>query len=270
MSYDFELYTRFAVSLGKPPETCSGIVNCDGPDRVEDQDIPSELLPFLGKNRCLYRIHVEGEVGPENRSLIDQWLRVVIAVSKGVLIDLQTGIYETATKRGTVALGKSDPTSFGSMSFYFEDGEAFYERGFAAMFKTVAEHLPAAMPTRYGYYEPLQGKVCQGEYAEIVSAFQSETDLFLKAPAPFGHIFLSVPCKKTFERWHQRHFIRGCLHTSARHCDYATSVKFASSIRPCTSQIHASETFRRRSWSRFMRRGPLGPSIGSLYHPAFG
>lgn len=208
MSYDFELYAASAASLPKPPETSTGNVRCDGPDKMEDDDVPESFLPIVGKKRWIHRIHLEGEISAEERQAVSSWLREAITTSRGVLIDLQTATYETATKSGTVAPGKREQASSGSMSFYFVDGEAFYERGFRNMLATMAEHYPTAIPTRYGYYEPLQGKVSQGDYAEIVAAFQSDTSLFMKSPTPFGHIFVSVPCKKTFERWHPRHFVR--------------------------------------------------------------
>jgi hypothetical protein len=208
MSYDFELFAASAVSLPSTPDTNAGNISIDGPDRVEGEDIPESFVPFVGKKRWLYRIHLEGAIGAEDRPVIDHWLREVILASKGVLIDLQTESYETVSKSGTIATSKSQPADFGSMSFYFEDGESFYEHGFEAMFKTITEIFPAALPTRYGHYEPLQGKVSGGDFAEIVLAFKKDTELFMKSPTPFGHIFLSVPCKKTFEKYHPKHFMR--------------------------------------------------------------
>ena len=209
VSYDFELYMGRATSFEKPPETTTGNILCDGPDTVQDEDIPRSFLPLIGTRRWLYRIHLEGVFGTDERFAVDRWLRRALATSKGVLFDLQSGTFETVNKSGAVAPDTSAQPSLGSMSFYFTDGEAFYQHGFAAMLETVAELLPAAMPTRYGTYEPLQGKVFPGNYAEIVSAFHDDPGgLFLKSPTPFGHVFLSVPCKKTFELYHPKHFIR--------------------------------------------------------------
>jgi hypothetical protein len=209
VSYDIELYTGRATSLETPPETTTGNIRCDGPDKVEDEDISRSFLPLIGTKRWLYRIHLEGVIGSEDRLAVDSWLRRALATSKGVLLDLQSRTFETVNKSGKVDPETNTRPSLGSMSFYFSDGEAFYEHGFAAMLKTLAERLPAAMPTRYGYYEPLQGKVRQGDYAELVLTFRDNPDLlFLKAPAPFGHVLSSVPCKKTFERYHPQHFIK--------------------------------------------------------------
>jgi hypothetical protein len=216
MSYDFELFAGSAASLASSPKTIAGKIRLDGPDRLEDEDIPEVYAPFVGKKRWLYRIHLEGALSAEDQRAINEWLREVVVASKGVLIDLQADVFETATKSGSIATAKNKRPNLGSMSFHFQDGQAFYERGLEAMFKAIGDTFPAALPTRYGYYEPLQGKVSQGDYAEIVSDFKNDTSLFMKSPTPFGHIFLSVPCKKTFERYHPQHFIRrhhllGCV-----------------------------------------------------------
>jgi hypothetical protein len=208
MSYDFELFVASAASLPSPPDTSAGIINMDSPDRVKSEDIPESFLPFVGKKRWLYRIHLEGAFGAEDRAAIDYWLREIVTASKGMLIDMQTCTFETVSKSGSIEIAKSMPISLGSMSFYFEDGEAFYERGFEAMFKAIKEIYPAALPTRYGHYEPLQGRVIAGDFAEIVSAFRMDPHLLIKSPAPFGHISLSVPCNKTFESYPPDHFIR--------------------------------------------------------------
>ncbi len=76
------------------------------------------------------------------------------------------------------------------------------------MLREISLLMPEATPARYGYYEPLQGRVEGGDVSELVSSFKEETDIFMKSKIPFGHIFMSIPCKKTFERWHPKHLIR--------------------------------------------------------------
>ena len=208
MSYDFGLYTGGKHTLSEPPALACGKIKFDGPDRLDEEDIPPSYLHLIGKKRWLYRVHLEGQIEQEDQPQIDEWLRSIVAESKGVLIDLQSEEYETPSKSGTITPNDTEAPIMGAMSFYFEDGEGFYEHGFNAMLKTVETYFPKALPTRYGYYEPLQGKVQQGQYAEIAEAFQRDTDLFMKSPTPFGHIFTSIPCKKTFERYHPQHSMR--------------------------------------------------------------
>jgi len=208
MSYDFELYVGSKRPLTTPPSLASGNIGFDGPDRVEEDDIPLSYLPVVGKKRWLYRIHLEGQIEKDDQRHLDDWLRTIIAESKGVLIDLQTENYETPRKSGTIKPVIEEAPRMGAMCLYFEDGEDFYARGFEVMLAKINDIIPIAMPKRYGRYEPLQGKVEQGQYAELVSEFQTNPDLFMKSPTPFGHIFMTIPCKKTFERFHPKHFIR--------------------------------------------------------------
>lgn len=208
VSYDFELYFGGKRDLTNPPTLVSGNIRFDGPDRAELDDIPQSYLHLIGRKRWLYRVHLEGQIEQDDQRRIDGWLRTIVVESKGILIDLQSDKYETPTKSGTIATAEEEAPKMGAMSFYFEDGEGFYEHGFNDVLAKIEKIFPKALPIRYGYYEPLQGKVEQGQYAEIATAFQKETDLFMKSPTPFGHIFMSIPCKKTFEKYHPRHFRR--------------------------------------------------------------
>ena len=208
MSYDFELYIGAKRELAGPPILKRGNISFDGPDRAEEEDIPASFLPVVGKKRWLYRIHLEGQIERKDQTQIHDWLRSAVVESKGVLIDLQTEKYETPNRSGIIKPIDEAIPEAGKMSFYFEDGEGFYEYGFESMLDRIADIFPEALPVRYGYYEPLQGRVEQGQYAEIVTAFHKATDLYMKSPAPFGYIYMSIPCKKTFESFHPQHFIR--------------------------------------------------------------
>ena len=208
MSYDFELYTSASSTPAPPPELADGNIVLNGPYKVEEEDISKSYLAVIGKKRWLYQIHLEGRVEHGEQGLVDDWLRNSVAAVKGVLIDLQTETFETSRISGPIASVDEAPSVKGAMSFNFQDGEGFYAHGFETMLRVVAKIFPKALPTRYGTYEPLQGKVEQGSYREIVEAFQEETDLTLKSPTPFGHIYMSLPCRKTFSRYHPRHFMR--------------------------------------------------------------
>lgn len=192
-----------APSIG---DSCN--IRVDGPDRVEKDDIPDNYLPVLGKKRVLFRIHLEGDLTASDQTIVDTWLDTVIAQTKGVLIDLQTDRFETATKSGQLEAQTDRPNDNGWMSFYVRDGESFYESGFEEMFRQISALMPEAIPTRWGYYEPLQGRVENGDITELVSSFKNETGIFMKAKTPFGHIFTSIPCKKTFENYHPKHRMR--------------------------------------------------------------
>jgi hypothetical protein len=209
MSYDFELYSAQKRNIGTPPALSIGNVRVDGPDKLEDEDIAASYRPVIGRKRWLYRIHLEGEITKADQLEVINWLRTIVVESKGVLIDLQSENYETTTKSGAIANSDEVNSETGAMSFFFEDGEWFYETGFEKMLETIAEIFPTALPQRYGNYEPLQGKLEKGRYNEIVSAFQLESSFFfMRSQTPFGHIYMSIPCKKYFENMDAQHSMR--------------------------------------------------------------
>lgn len=208
MSYDFELYTAREHPL-KPLDTSPGSnVSLDGPNRLEDEDIPDHYISIVGKKRELYRIHLEGSLSVEDQGRVDEWLSALVTATKGVLIDLQADTYTTTKKAGKLSATENATQGFGEMSFYFTDGEAFYENGFEEMLNCIAETMPEALPRRYGYYEPLQSKIEDGDCTHLIADFHKAPSLFMKSRTPFGHIFTSIPCRKTFERYHPKHFIR--------------------------------------------------------------
>lgn len=216
MSYDFELFASSKHVLLSPSTSANCNVRIDGPERVEDEDVPNYYLPVLGKKRVLFRIHLEGEISRTDEETIDRWLGAIVSQTKGVLIDMQTENFETPTKSGKLDSSTTKTSENGWMTLYFEDGEGFFESGFSAMLEELSLSMQEAAPTRFGYYEPLQGRIENGDFSELLSSFANATDLFMKSKAPFGHVFLNIPCKKTFERYHPKHFIRrhflmGCV-----------------------------------------------------------
>lgn len=215
MSYDFDLYTSRTGPLPPSPPVAPGChIRVDGPDRVEDGDLPPEVARVVGKKRQLFRIHLEGDTSTLDPDALERWLGDVIAASRGVLIDLQTDSFQSQTRQGALAPAKTPPPS-GWMNFHFEDGEGFYQRGLSEALTTVARLLPAAAPTRFGHYEPMQGRVGGHDFAPLIAAFHEDTGLFMKAQAPFGHIFQSTTCAATGARYHPQHFVRR-RHTLSR------------------------------------------------------
>jgi hypothetical protein len=208
MSYDYQLYSSRLHKLEAPATSDASNIFVDGPNRIEDEDIPPEHLAVVGRKRILYSINLEGVLSERDHLIVDNWLSRLVIDTKGVLIDLQTEKFWTPRTSGLLGASAPVPNRMGRMSFYFEDGEGFYDHGFEAMLGCIAEVMPEALPTRYGYYEPLQINVENGECSGLAAAFRNAPDLFMKSKSPFGHIFVSTPCRTTFERWHPQHFKR--------------------------------------------------------------
>lgn len=230
MSYDFELYTRSGIAFRPPATAPDSNVALDGPYKLAIDDIPENYRRIVGARRSLFRIHLEGRLNRRDRKTVDTWLTELVTFTKGVLINLQTEEYQTPLKSGTLGQNLSAPADYGSMSFYFLDGERFYENGLEDMLNCIAKVMPEALPVRYGHYEPLQGKLESNDFSNLLAAFREATDMFMKSPAPFGHIYLSIPCRKTFAIYHPQHFIRreflvGCVSFELRQTLFANHSK---------------------------------------------
>lgn len=208
MSYDFELYASRAQTLPVLATQNGSNVVLDGPYTLEREDISEEIQKIVGAKRQLYRIHAEGTLTPEDQDAVDGWLRGLVLATKGVLIDLQTNLFETPTKSGHIVHVPDTPKEHWWMTFSFENGEGFYETGFETMLRRIAEIMPEALPQRWGYYEPLQQKVENGDVSALIAGFKNETDVLQKAQTPFGHISMWIPCKKTSDRYHPTHFLK--------------------------------------------------------------
>lgn len=205
MSYELELFTT-AKRLQDPPETSSNVhIRVDGPDKVEDEDLPQEYLPVLGKKRLLFRIHLHGELTKSDEIAINSWLGNAVAQTKGVLIDSQTLHYEAATRTGQLHPSTEPSATYGWMHFYFEDAEAFYDTRFEEALDIIWRVMPDAAPTRFGYWEPLQHTIVNGDFSQLVTAFKAETDVIMKGKTPFAHISQWAPSQKTRERYHPKH-----------------------------------------------------------------
>lgn len=208
MSYDFELFTSRKHVLGLLRTNAGSNIRIDGPYRVEEEDLSDNYLPVLGKRRLLYRIHLEGELTLSDQAAVEIWLDAILAETNGVLIDLQTERFEMSNKSGQFQLEARQRNENGMMTFYFEDGEKFYQSGFEQLLQVISVLMPEAIPSRFGYYEPLQDRVNDNDLSQLISSFKHEPNIFMKSKAPFSNIYMSVPCKKWFEHHHPQHFIR--------------------------------------------------------------
>ena len=210
MSYDLDLFIGKETVLTPPEANDSAIFAVDPPARIEDEDIPEEFHAILGRRRrWLVRLYIEGQ--PDNEALadFDNWLAAILIDSNGVLIDEQSGRYQTAKKTGNLPSAASDTeTGQGEMCFYLTDANSFHANGLAVMLETIREIFPEAMPRRFGQYEPLQGKIIDGDTSQLLKAFAADPEQFMKAKTPFGHIFMSVPCDAELSGWHPHHHLR--------------------------------------------------------------
>jgi hypothetical protein len=208
MSYDLSLYSAKPIDIGIPSLSSDGWLEVSGPMEVQSDDLSEGELAAVGKRHLLWQISISNQNSEQDWSRIEAWLARALISTKGVVIDPQSSTYQTATRRGQLkreAKPVSDPSW---LCFWFKDGESFHASGLGKLLDTLVAVLPEALPRRYGDYEPLQSKVAGSDYGPLLAAFNDNPDLLMKAASPFGHIMMSIPCKKKFSNWHPRHFIR--------------------------------------------------------------
>lgn len=209
MSIGLDLYLARETTLSPPDAGPNAQFAADPPARIEDEDLPESYLPLTGKGRrWLVRLSIEGAPSPQTLADFDAWLTGTIAETKAVLIDEQSGTYLTATKTGPLPDTAMEDETGGELTFYFQDANWFHQTGFAKMLDTIQRVLPAAMPQRYGAYEPMQGKVENGDTTAIVKDFKADPDIFMRAKTPFSWIFTSVPCDEVVAKWHPNHALK--------------------------------------------------------------
>lgn len=119
------------------------------------------------------------------------------------------GRWQTTKEVGPLpGASPEDDIELGKMSFFLTNADAFHATGLAQMLDAIQATLPEALPARFGQYEPLQGRVENGDTAELLQAFAAEPDHILKARAPYSHIYLNVPCTAELAKWHPAHRLR--------------------------------------------------------------
>ena len=208
MSYDLSLYAAKSIDLGLPSLSPDGWLEISGPVEVEPDDLSEAELAVVGKRRLLWQISLSNQISEQDWAQIEVWLSKALAETKGVVIDRQTGTYQTVTRQGQLKRDTRPTRDPSWLCYWFKDGEHFHARGFAKFLETLVELLPEALPRRYGDHEPLQFKVLGSDFGPLLGAFSDNPDLCVKAAPPFGDILMSIPCRKKFSNWHPQHFIR--------------------------------------------------------------
>jgi hypothetical protein len=208
MSYDLSLYAAKSVELGSPTLSPDGWLEVSGPQEIEPDDLPESELAVVGKRRLLWQISLSNQTSEQDWAQIERWLSKALAETKGVVIDRQTGTYQTSTRQGPISRDSKPDRDPSWLCFWFKDGEGFHADGLPKLLDTLAELLPEALPRRFGDFEPLQGRVQGNDFGLLLSAFADAPDLFLRAAPPFGDILLTIPCARKFSGYHPHHFIR--------------------------------------------------------------
>lgn len=193
MSYDIEVYGKLrlapsVVQTGAGPVTASeipgdGLVQVcthdsgeycfivDGPHDVGGEDMDSVPTGLPDNVRFRYAVVVEGSAQPH----IGHALRFaddLAGVVGGVVHDPQVAVEETSDPRYVSRRTGPSREKFLHVEWFRRFDEE--SPSFAQMYlESAKEHLPAALPTVFGFSEPLRGKLAE-EGAEGVDRIYRE------------------------------------------------------------------------------------------------
>ncbi|MDQ0279410.1 hypothetical protein QO003_003713 [Arthrobacter silviterrae] len=145
----------------------------DGPFRVEPEDVPEEVTASVIGAKALYQVLVEGSEEPSIPHAV-KFARKLAKATGGALLDEQTD--EVWPKGNRVARPReaARPTELVTVNFYTLTAELPEDlpRNYLALAR---KYLPEALPTRFGTYEPHQGKLDR-------DGDQAFTDMWLENP----------------------------------------------------------------------------------------
>jgi hypothetical protein len=215
MSYDLSLYAAKSVALSIPNLSPEGWLEVSGPLEIEPDDLPERELAVVGKRRLLWQISLSNQTSEQDWAQIEVWLSKVLAATKGVVIDRQTGTYQTSTRQAQLKRDSKPDRDPSWLCFWFKDGEGFHAHGLPRLLETLAEVLPEALPQRFEALSrdvqdlrPLHGKVKGNDYRPLLAAFAENPDVSFVAAPPFGDLWVSIPCATKFASYPANHPIR--------------------------------------------------------------
>jgi hypothetical protein len=199
--------------------------DCDGPFRIEHEDLPDAVISSAIGVRWVYQLSVGGSSAP-GKQLASEFARVIAQRSGGVVYDPQQEAI--VFPRGGTRRFKPEPTAkLDLVQFkWFARREDVTPELPINVFDLIRSHLPEALPRRFGNYEPLQGSLDEAGKDGFVAAWRAEQMLLFwkgsppclggsmsglgdklvgiqhAGPHPVGSIGLSFDCRAFLDdRW---------------------------------------------------------------------
>lgn len=214
MSYDLTVYTRETVGadelgalicavpgLGVEPSGEGSVMvvrgarwsysfTVDGPDLLEPEDVPAEVLACVLSPRYLWSVAVEGSSAAEVPHAV-RFARRMAQTLDGAVVDLQKDeVWSRSRSRAIVRPARGERIS--EVSFdWFCLRERLTPNPASLYVDTVTRHLPEALPRRFGQYEPFQGKLDDVGADGFQRAWEeADSLLFFAGSAPVigGHL----------------------------------------------------------------------------------
>lgn len=191
MSYDLFLWTKKRPEITEHEvdiQDC--LLTIDDPYSVDAEDIPVHIL--LDYEGISYMTAMYLQPYPQDEKSIKQALKIASAYAaeyEGVVDDPQTE--QIKTKLGKDRIGKqAADTPTVSLTLCFSCDTDLHSK-LPQFLDLLEKHFPAALPKRYGAYEPLPYQYAEMGKDHFVQ-FLSENDSFVfwKGTSPVTYIFL--------------------------------------------------------------------------------
>lgn len=200
MSYDLIFYFPSPPSKIPIPRRRDSGITIDGPRAFDPEDGSDSLRRLLAKCRQCLTICCTG--GRENFDDMERMKRELLESNDGVvLIDHQVGMALVEGKAISLAPVKpKEPDA--SISVYFENGTYFEEHSFASFLDLLQDHIPKALPYRYGPAEPLQFRLKEHGLGHFQTQWRHNPALAWQPSAPFKwvHTFIRNDRRDTTSR----------------------------------------------------------------------
>lgn len=162
----------------------------EGPQRLEPEDVPSDVTAKVLGVRYLYSVMVEGSSPTEVPHAI-RIARLIATNNRGAAVDQQTGrVWSRHGLRKPRVPPRDARVSCLDLDWYCLDADVPSDA--SNIFVTAARDLlPEALPRRFGEFEPLQGRTDPGQYDSFHRAWASATSTLHfagQAPCVGGHM----------------------------------------------------------------------------------
>lgn len=195
MSYDLEAYFKKCPQM--VPGSISGPdwqIVVTGPLEIDQEDLYPEIEAVARNCAWVIQLNLEGNQSREALAALGELSQQLIQADKAIVVDQQKGVAETQRSRKLLkspAPGGNEQAGV-RISLFFEDGVGFEAERFEAFYALIEEHIPGALPRRYGPYEPMQFKLEEEGREHFVKSWRDDPELLWRGSAPYGYVYMSI------------------------------------------------------------------------------
>ena len=159
--------------------------DCDGPFRIEREDLPDTVISGAVGVRWVYQLSIGGSSLP-GKQLATEFARAIAQRCGGVVYDPQQDAI--VFPRGGTRRFKPEPaTKVDLVQFkWFARREDVTPESPVILFDLIRSHLPEALPRRFGSFEPLQGSLDEAGKDGFVAAWRAEQMLLFWKGSPLA------------------------------------------------------------------------------------